>query len=421
MHSIVPFLAGILCFSPIAYASVDIISIVTKDQIQKEYSEFCKNNLNKGNTALDYCGELTKKSKDLRKNLEQILQRPAQASPSPQETDIKNLEEQISLLGTKLALIYAGKGGFDLIEAKTEDEKRAYEEQTNEIAQTAHISFATEIFLASQSGNNVYEKIKKAATTSLEETTTTKSEDALEQKFAKLNDINLTDWLKFLMGDVHTWWENGSVITGEPRADEKTHAYFYPCLNIGKISGEKNWFLEYTHNYIQILFPTDLRGMHTDYYWEKWQDKSTYINEIFRDPEFFRRYRLNLKLATLTMTQLYELHLEIDGANLELKYSPSATTAYWDLNPHNQLRLTRILLALKAAGMHQEAQLLYNILTKVLTTQKSEQKSDETVVSQREDDDALGYWKKANVGKILKKNDSTETMEEVGVQKVGYF
>lgn len=420
MRSIFLLLAGILCFSPIAYASVDIISIVTKDQIQKEYSEFCKNKLNKGNTALDYCGELTKKSKALRKNLEQILQGPAQAFSPPQETDINKLEGQISLIGTKLALIYSGKGGFDLIEAKTDAEKRAYEEQTNEIAQTAHISFATEIFLSSESGNNVYEKIKKAATTSLEQTTTTKSEDALEQKFAKLNDINLTGWLKFLMGDVHTWWENGSVITGEPRANEKTHVYFYPCLNINKISGEKNWFLEYTHNYIQILFPNDLRGMRTDYYWEKWQDKSTYINEIFRDPEFFRRYRLNLKLATLTMTQLYELHLEIDGANLELKYSPSATTAYWDIKTHNQLRLTRILLALKAAGMHQEAQLLYNILTKVLTTQKSEQKSDETVVSQRENDDALTYWKNANNGKISTKGNYGGMLIK-NIQKVGYF
>lgn len=239
-------------------------------------------------------------------------------------------------------MIYAGKGGFDLVAAKTEDEKRAYEEQTNEIAQTAHISFATEIFLASKSGNDVYEKIKKAATTSLEETTTTKSENELEQKFAKLKDNDLANWLKFLMGDVHTWWENGCVITGEPRAHAKTHAYFYPCLNIDETPKEKNRFLEETHNYIQILFPNYQHGMHPDYYWERWQRQNTDINEIFRDPEFFRRHRLNRKLATLTMTQLYELHLEIDGANLELKYSSSAKKAYWDLNPHNQLRLTRI-------------------------------------------------------------------------------
>lgn len=92
MRSIFTLLAGILCFSPIAYARVDI-GIVTKDQIQKEYSDFCKKNISKGNTALDYCGELTKKSHVLRKNLEQIVKGPAQTFAPPQETEINNLEE----------------------------------------------------------------------------------------------------------------------------------------------------------------------------------------------------------------------------------------------------------------------------------------------------------------------------------------
>ncbi len=136
--------------------------------------------------------------------------------------------------------------------------------------------------------------------------------------------------------------------------------------------------LEWTHNYIQILFPN--RDPSAFNWWAPTLDEET-IAAFRADPAL----RANLARSHDLMLRFYGL--EYDPATKKIVKRPdfSECARNW-ISPwnHNYLRITRILLALMDLGLEERAQAFFAALEEIYRTHGKDIGKE-----------SLGYWRAA--------------------------
>ncbi len=119
--------------------------------------------------------------------------------------------------------------------------------------------------------------------------------------------------------------------------------------------------LEYTHNYIQWLFPLKERSQ----FYSNAPILNDEIIQAFRTNESLR---INLKKSFEVMLKFYGLQCNEHNADIEISKSEEyqERKLNWvELGNHNYLRITRILTSLHLLGLENQAQAFFKCLEQV--------------------------------------------------------
>lgn len=158
-------------------------------------------------------------------------------------------------------------------------------------------------------------------------------------------------------------------------ADQNLILLFYSELSVDdrgrKINEIWQWNyakLEYTHDYIQWLFPLIDQSRFN-------RDAPTLTSEVIQTFRTSKELKRNLLKSLLLMLEFYGLKLVYNSSNqIEIVKNDnySERKKQWiNLRNHNYLRLTRILTSLKLLGLENYSQALFNCLSQMYQEEQS--------------------------------------------------
>lgn len=126
--------------------------------------------------------------------------------------------------------------------------------------------------------------------------------------------------------------------------------------------------LENYHNYIQVIFPNCDPGMANhdlivnDEFRKLWNEK------VAKDPSLPTKVQQQMRLNFIRMLKFWGYKVDGDKngiRSITFDSAPEKAVAYKkkvDETDHNNLRITRVLIALRLFGLNHEAQLFWNVL-----------------------------------------------------------
>lgn len=162
-------------------------------------------------------------------------------------------------------------------------------------------------------------------------------------------------------------WIN--ILSGKNAGKSSHNGEKWCYTSADKFRKDSDENLENYHNYIQAMFPNHVKSRFTN--------PDLVVNEEFREL-WAKRVARDAKLPTKVQQQM-RLNLirmlkfwgyKVDGdkngiRSITFDSAPEKAVAYKenvDKKNHNNLRITRVLIALRLFGLNHEAQLFWNVL-----------------------------------------------------------
>ncbi|KAI9766735.1 MAG: hypothetical protein M1840_006379 [Geoglossum simile] len=165
------------------------------------------------------------------------------------------------------------------------------------------------------------------------------------------------------------------------------------------LSRPDSW-LEYSHDYIQILFPLPEPSPFN--YFAPTVDSATF--EAFRArPEL----RTRLKESFLRILKFFGFVLADNDGDIQVEPAPdfaSASRSWFRPTDHNHLRITRVIRSLRVLGLEDEA-LAFFVALKVLAERYRERISKNSVM----------YWERAALRPLFARPEDREIYKSSGL------
>ena len=123
-----------------------------------------------------------------------------------------------------------------------------------------------------------------------------------------------------------------------------------------------NQWLESTHDYIQWMFPLDVRSFHHPFAAPALKENEL---EIAKMDEIIQR---NMIRSFQRMLEFYGLRLNAEENKIEKNNSFEERSKVWlVVKNHNHLRLTRIIKSLRLLGLETYAEMLLDFLIELVS------------------------------------------------------